>query len=73
MRIGRFIAREFLARQEYDRYRQLYHEEAVPLRKYQQVTQARDSAEYTPRPGVLAVHALKVKNIQGTHAERLGG
>jgi membrane fusion protein (multidrug efflux system) len=38
-------ASELLARQEYDRYRQLYREEAVPLRKYQQVTQTRDSAQ----------------------------
>jgi membrane fusion protein (multidrug efflux system) len=37
-------ASDLLARQEYDRYRQLYREEAVPLRKYQQVTQTRDSA-----------------------------
>jgi membrane fusion protein (multidrug efflux system) len=37
-------ASDLLARQEYDRYRQLYREEAVPLRKYQQVTQSRDSA-----------------------------
>ena len=37
-------AGDLLARQEYDRYRQLYREEAVPLRKYQQVTQSRDSA-----------------------------
>src|SRR5436189_245492 len=37
-------ASNLLARQEYDRYSQLYREEAVPLRKHQQVTQARDSA-----------------------------
>jgi membrane fusion protein (multidrug efflux system) len=38
-------ASEVLARQEYDRYRELYRQEAVPLRKYQQVTQSRDSAQ----------------------------
>jgi membrane fusion protein (multidrug efflux system) len=38
-------ASDLLARQEYDRYSQLYREEAVPLRKYQQVTQTRDSAQ----------------------------
>jgi membrane fusion protein (multidrug efflux system) len=38
-------ANDLLARQEHDRYKQLYQEEAVPLRKYQQVTQTRDSAQ----------------------------
>jgi membrane fusion protein (multidrug efflux system) len=37
-------ASEVLAGQEFDRYKQLYQEEAVPLQKYQQVTQSRDSA-----------------------------
>src|SRR5262245_11172517 len=37
-------ASDLLARQEYDRYNQLFREEAVPLRKQQQVTQTRDSA-----------------------------
>ena len=38
-------ASDVLARQEYDRYKKLYSEEAVPLRKYQQVTQSHDSAQ----------------------------
>jgi membrane fusion protein (multidrug efflux system) len=37
-------ANDLLARQEYDRAKQLYHEDAWPLRKFQQATQARDAA-----------------------------
>jgi membrane fusion protein (multidrug efflux system) len=37
-------ATDLLARQEYDRAKQLYREEAWPLRKFQQATQARDAA-----------------------------